>query len=129
VVGTSMKRWQYVAIGTVAGAAVTLGGTYLYFRPFIVFLGQSAYVSAASQGRLDVHALRLLRNGDIDGATRLMESRLQLEEATLSGYESAFPIEHRDGVVMKGIELVSAYRKEYPVAAPPNKSLERSRER
>ena len=73
------RLWGAAMLGALAGAAVALGVAYAYSRPVIEFWVHSPYVSAASQGKLNVAVLRHLRAGDISGATEVMENRLSLD--------------------------------------------------
>jgi hypothetical protein len=123
-----MKRWHLVAIGMLSGAGTTGVVAYAFSRPIIELFGHSVFVSAASQGALDVAVLRKLRSGDEAGAIETMEYRLAGNEITLTEYANSTRPTEREPVVVAAMARIYEYRKQYPSPMPPNKSFERTRE-
>jgi hypothetical protein len=124
-----MGRWHLIAVGVLVGSVATAVAAYAYSRPIVKLFGYSAYISAASQGSLDVAVLRKLRSGDTAGAIDTMEYRLVGNEITLAEYASSTAPTEREPVVLSAMAKIDEYRKQHPSPMPPNKSLERTRDR
>lgn len=124
-----MKRWHLIAMGVVIGVAVAGLAAYAFSRPVFKLFAYAPYISAASQGSLDVAVLRKLRSGDTAGAIETMEYRLVGNEITLSEYASSTPAPEREPNITSAMAKIEQYRKEHPSPLPPNTSLERTRDR
>ena len=124
-----MKRWHLVAIGVLTGV-ITAGLTaYSVSRPMAELFAYSTYVSAASNGSLDVAVLEKLRSGDTSGAIETMEQRLAANEVTLAEYAHSTEASKRQPPIDSAIARIDEYRKQHASPLPPNSSLERTRER
>jgi hypothetical protein len=124
-----MKRWHLVAVGFLSGVVVTGAAAYVVSLPIVELFAHSTYISAASNGALDVAVLNKLRSGDPADAIQTMELRLAGNEVTLAEYIHSTEASKRAPAVVSAVSKIDDYRKQYPSPLPPNTSFERTREK
>ena len=103
----------------VAGSLAASGIAYTVFTPVVGFFSDAHYSSAATQGKLYVKLLEMVRAGQTENATNMLEILLDGEVMTLGMYE-----ERSSGAKDPGIyaaaRVMREYREKYPrIASDP----------
>jgi hypothetical protein len=77
----------------------------------------SSYARAGSDVSLDIRTLKAIRENDVPGATRILESRLDLGLVHLSDYAKLVPAPLRQDSVRIAVEDARSYRAKVPSAS------------
>jgi hypothetical protein len=85
---------------------------YVYMRPMVRFWAAAPYVSAASESKLYMRAIRSLDAGDSGAARELLDSLLRMNEQTLNEYEAVVEVGKRDAVVVAAKDEIARFRRE-----------------
>ena len=96
------------------GAALCAGGIYFFFiRPFFSTNIQSGYYTKIAEARLTTRELELLRKGEHEKLSALLESTLDAHLLDAALLEKVAP-SLRDKQVVNSMYFVRQYRLEYP---------------
>jgi hypothetical protein len=116
----------------VAGAASCFGAGYLlryvqdtkqYFRD-VMFQAKISYMDTAFRARKELTVLKLLRSGDVQGATATLETTLDGDLSWIGQVDKGFSGSHRPGVVSVVLTEARAYRAEHPSTLSPGAKLD-----